>query len=288
MFVFRPANLDVGHYTYSTPFVGGGDDIEPRFEEENPLVLIDVPRVAKLSETIVMEAKLEENLPSVARLNGMKPTTLTFGASAMAPDFEISPSSAMITRTGAGQVSWEWLAKPKDVGEHLIRLQFDRSVISPRSVEYLRRARKLDPAMRISNDSVICNVQILTSLGLTAGQDAWLKAAGAVFGLVGTILGYPFWKRYLEGQSGVRMLQQPELATLLARAANASDKTVHQCLTEIKIYLDATPGLNEGKIKSFYEDYLINHRDDNPLGADRWQPEAVDAITARLKVLLNR
>jgi hypothetical protein len=33
---------------------------------------------------------------------------------------------------------------------------------------------------------------------LTAKQDAWLKAIAAVMGLIGTILGYPLFKRYFD------------------------------------------------------------------------------------------
>jgi hypothetical protein len=286
-FQLSPTNLDVEHYTYGTPFVGGGDDIEPRFEEENPLVHIDVPRVTKLSETIVIEVALEENLPSVARLNGEKPTILTYGASASAPGFEIAPSSAMITRTGTGKVDWEWLAKPKDVGEHALRLQFDRNLISSRSVEYLKQERKLDPAMRVSGDSVICSVRVLTSLGLTAGQDAWLKAVGALCGLIGTLLGYPFWKRYLEGRSDARMLQQRELSVLLARAANATSANLDQCLTEVKIYLDANPQLRQEKIELFYRDYLADHRNENLLQTSRWTPGTVDELNSRLETLIR-
>jgi len=161
-------NLDVEPFTYSTPFVGGGDDTEPKFEEENPMVYVTVPRAVTLPGTFTVEASLEQNLPSVARLNGEKFRMLNYDASLAGPNFDITPAPGMINKTAEGKVAWEWLAEPKQLGDHAIRLQFKQSVISQKSIDYLKQQKDIDPNIVITPDSVICHLTVLTSLGLTS------------------------------------------------------------------------------------------------------------------------
>ena len=51
---------------------------------------------------------------------------------------------------------------------------------------------------RFPDGTVILNISVLTPQGMTAGEWAWLQAVGALIGVIGTLLAYPFLKSRLE------------------------------------------------------------------------------------------
>jgi hypothetical protein len=117
-------------YIYATPFIGGGDDITPYDENENPLVRVTIPSRIAVSNTEAVEVQLEENIPSVGLLQGHHSTVLNYAASLASPAFDVSPSSQLILKTSDGRVAWRWLISPKKTGTHIIRLEFSKPVIT--------------------------------------------------------------------------------------------------------------------------------------------------------------
>lgn len=192
-----------GVLTYATHTIGQGYIPVPLFEEENPVVSVNMPAVIQRHETASVELSIREVIESLALMNGEYYSELTLAPSLQGPAFEISPSSEPIEKMGKGVVSWDWLIRPQEVGKHLIRLDLGEALISERSIKH--RQRQLDhgdDGLILHPDSVVGQVTVLTSLGLTATQDAWSKALGALLGVIGTVLAYPFLKQRLEGRRG--------------------------------------------------------------------------------------
>jgi hypothetical protein len=187
-------SLEVG---YETETIGGGDIMEPLNENENPVVSVRIPRNIRVSETRLVRAKLEEVIPSVGLMQGRQYSRLRFSASLSSPAFDISPSNKPVEKSDIREVSWEWLIKAKSLGDHAIQVSFDREVITQDSVDKLSR----DPRrsnVEATTKSVTAYVTVVDDLGLTARESAWLKAIAAVAAALGTVLGYPLWKRYFE------------------------------------------------------------------------------------------
>ena len=177
-------------FQYETPLVGGGDIMEPEFEEENPVVYLKVPRQMRVSGTASVTATLEQILPGI--LLGQEYVELTFAANLTSPAFAIAPTPDPIVRTGRGRLDWDWLITPKQPGEHKLRLEFDQPVISDRSIDKLRRESRLPGSVVMTRSSLVASVSVRTGLGLTATQDALSKAIGGVLALLGIVFGTRF------------------------------------------------------------------------------------------------
>src|SRR5258708_21628441 len=135
--------------------------------------------------------------------------------------FELkSPSFDISSPTHIGQ-SWKWLFQPKQVGTFLLSLE----ALTPKSDKVKwnwRIPRDVEDIIQTdSNGTLTLSIQVLTSLGLTAAQEAWLKAAGAVVGLLGTILGYPFWKRHFDGPVQRQQPIEPQDKSTHGRVKNS-------------------------------------------------------------------
>jgi hypothetical protein len=79
-------------------------------------------------------------------------------------------------------------------------LAFDREVITEESVQKINK----DPSksyIEVTPLSVTGYVTVLDDTGLTARQSAAVKAAAGIIGVLGTLLGYPLWKRYFESRA---------------------------------------------------------------------------------------
>jgi hypothetical protein len=194
---------------YETPWVGGGDDIEPEFEEENPMVFVGIPLYIRETETKIVEVKLKEFLPFQLLFRGRPYSSLKYSASLNSPAFDISPSVSPIQKTGKGFIRWEWLISPKKIGSHKLKIEFDKPVISLRSIKKINEAKEGHNFINISETSLVSPITVLNTLGLTATQDAIFKAVGAVLAILGTILGYPFWKRFISEGSFKKAGRKP-------------------------------------------------------------------------------
>jgi hypothetical protein len=196
-YIIRP--IEPGDtWDYFTPFVGGGDDIEPIFLEENPMVSVALPKVLHESETGQVSVGLEERLPSIALLQGRQYSTLSYTVTLTSPAFDITPSTSPIQKSGERRLQWEWLIYPKKSGNHKVIVEFSQEVISPRSIEWVQKHQETASHLKLSPNSVVAKVTVLTSLGLTAFQHSLFTAIGATIACIGALLGYPLWKRFLE------------------------------------------------------------------------------------------
>jgi hypothetical protein len=147
-------------------------------------------------------AALSVRLSPTMKLSEAKLVALTMGSDEAAKGLRFrlsSPSFAISGTETAGD--WEWLIHPAATGTFKLFLEpvFDGK----------KKAAKIDwiippdleKAITIeTNGTLILSIQVLTSLGLTAVQDAWLKAVGTLIGVLGTLFVYPFWKKYLESK----------------------------------------------------------------------------------------
>ena len=180
---------------YSTELIGGGDNPAPLHETENPIVYVQIPKRMRVTETKGVYVKLEEVIPSIGLMMGQENQTLTYHATLSSPSFLISPSTDPIGRSAEHTVDWEWLISPKSIGEHAVLLQFDADVFATESREKYTLEKN---GMRIGERSVESRVEVLTSLGLTAFLDSLVKVVGAILGVLGTVLMYPFWKKFIQ------------------------------------------------------------------------------------------
>src|SRR5262249_45436336 len=103
-----------------------------------------------------------------------------------------------ISKAGAGSVEWRWLLTPKKPGTHIVRLEFDKPVITEKSIKLAKELGRVPPELELKQNGLEAKVQVLTALGLTAAQDSLAKAGGSVAGFCGPLLAYPFIKRLFE------------------------------------------------------------------------------------------
>ena len=161
-----------------------GDVPDGKHKNISGTLSVRIPKAAKISETFPVQAEFQPDSKYLYRLS----TDLKLES----PSFKITSASTPGLIGFGEEFKWAWLILPEKTGRHAISLRFDPEV------EY-----KIDESRRpfdfqVSSKSIIAYVTVLTDLNLTSTQDAMMKVFGAVIGIVGTILGYPFLKRYFE------------------------------------------------------------------------------------------
>ena len=97
--------------------------------------------------------------------------------------FEVTGPSKMLVSSDGSLVQWQWLITPKAKGSHALMVDLSSYVAQ---WGYIQEVHTY-------------SIEVLNELGLSDRQDALLKALGAVLATLGTVLGYPLWKRYLDG-----------------------------------------------------------------------------------------
>jgi hypothetical protein len=199
------AGFGLAQMTIATEWEG---DLVP--DEEPPpnitTVLIRIPRRMRESDTVMARAVLQSEPQGTPAAD----VRLTYEAKLAAPAFEVTPmseSKGMVTAIHRSQLVWKWLLTPKKPGEHIVVLSFNSPVF-----QHDRVSQR--PADSIATDSDLqVPVTVLTSFGLTAYLDAWARLFGALVAVIGTILGYPFLKRYIEEGRFTRSHEIPPDAT---------------------------------------------------------------------------
>jgi hypothetical protein len=83
---------------------------------------------------------------------------------------------------------------PKDVGGTYFTVTNEGDGKSQQSLRVEGSGEPTKTYVRSSDGTAILPIQVLTIEGLTASQSAWLKAIGAILGILGTILAFPFLK----------------------------------------------------------------------------------------------
>jgi len=96
--------------------------------------------------------------------------------------------------TNPTRPEWTWLIRPKSVGSHAVSV----NIVSSNPDLYIVGDDL--PNMTVSDQGRerIFFINVVNELGLTSAQDAWIKALGAIIGVLGTALSYPIFKRYFE------------------------------------------------------------------------------------------
>lgn len=174
-FGFGIGRID-GNETISWP-VQPCEDCQLRLPANSVKVSADVPRKIRTDQTKVVTANLRSTYPSA------------FEANLDSPSFDIKPFASP-TSASVGDFGWKWLISAKKAGNHALSLTF--SDIPPTRSEVLIRSVIEEHTFQID---------VVTELGLTPKQDALVKLVAAALGLLGTILGYPFFKRHFEASS---------------------------------------------------------------------------------------
>jgi hypothetical protein len=145
---------------------------EPGFR---PVLFLRVPQNIKIYESASVSASLRWN-----------PSQGAIEAKLQSSDFKIVGAET------SKDTDWSWLISPEQPGERKLLL------LTKPPVHDLTIRDQPGSDNRISDteDGVILNIRVLTSLGLTVAQDTWARAIGAFLTLVGTIAGYKFWENW--------------------------------------------------------------------------------------------
>jgi hypothetical protein len=172
-------------------------------EDKNKIPLgrnlyVEIPRVMSISESLPVKVTCETPL----RSDEVKPADIKATAKLLSPAFEIISTNSPATSHDR-KIEWGWLIYPKHVGRHALFLGFEPSL---ESINLFLRNKSQSEGLEANTDpsfkgSMIAFVTVVDELGLTAAQFAWLRAIGAILGIIGTILAYPMWKRYFEGKT---------------------------------------------------------------------------------------
>lgn len=173
---------------------GDDDDTMQGHEDVSGTLTIRIPRTVKLSETFPIVAQFKPDSYYVYSLS----TSLKLES----PSFKIISIRTPQFIGGGEEFNWRWLTSPEKTGRHALSIRFEPEI--PYRIDEYIRSRDLE----LDSNSVIAYITVLTDLDLTATQDAILKIVGATIGILGTILGYPFLKRYFDTKNNPAGSQQ--------------------------------------------------------------------------------
>lgn len=155
--------------------------------------VISLPAEMRVNETKLVHFKLGlvPDYRIVCELDGVPKDRrmLKAQASLQSPGFDISPSSDS-SMSDTDEIDWTWLIRPKSTGEQVLRL-----VSQGQGGLNIDLQRILPTANWVeeSPHEIVAAIQVVTELGLTAREDAALKALGAVLGVFGVVMGYPIF-----------------------------------------------------------------------------------------------
>lgn len=99
--------------------------------------------------------------------------------------FDIRPDEPL-DASGRNPLSWSWTFAPRSAGVHQLQIVFDREVINQPATQVADRCD------RVTDTTMTCAVEVLTTRGLTSGQEAWAQAIGGMVGFLGAVLALPW------------------------------------------------------------------------------------------------
>jgi hypothetical protein len=115
----------------------------------------------------------------------------------------------------SASVLWHCTISPKEPGEHLLDIG-GLPIAEAGGKEHLSIADNGDKAHSsirydvLSDGTIELKIESLTANGLTAAQSAWVAMVNLLVGLIGSVLGYPFIKRYFENKANDPLAKTPE------------------------------------------------------------------------------
>ena len=111
---------------------------------------------------------------------------------------------------GEPPLNWHWALTAKSAGQHKLLLQGLPLNEFRTKLEQPSDPSQPTPVAEILSDGTLqLTILALTSLGLTARQDAILKAIQGVAGFIGVVLAYPFFKRLFDAASSKKDKNTP-------------------------------------------------------------------------------
>lgn len=140
---------------------------------------VRVPRRVRLSESKVVVATLasDQNRRSIAT---------TGDATLTSADFTIAPKGKVVA-SGAGDIQWQWVIQPHELGKHAIIVQLSPLRLSVPSIPMQ------PPVFLPQPNSISAEVEVVDAAGLSAKQREILSGCVASVTVIGTILGLPIW-----------------------------------------------------------------------------------------------
>jgi hypothetical protein len=183
--------------------------------------------IAVAGKVVVEEGKYESNL----RLEFSSSTRVsqTMNVSAWLQPDTSAPPTAYLAKLESGDLKivstnasdsasreykyqWDWLISADKTGDRALYFW-----VEPSS-ELVVRSSTADVRLGAAKNKVLLPISVLTELGLTTTQDAWAKTIGAIIGVVGTVVGFAFWKWN-------RKEKDKEDSDAIGQSAIGSDKT---------------------------------------------------------------
>lgn len=149
-------------------------------------VKLEYPLSIKVSETINVRAWLQPDATCLS----------SFAGKLESGDFKITATNSSDAASPEFKYEWDWLLSPDKPGNKALYFWVDPS--TQLTLDDAANSVTLAP----SRNKAFLPIVVTNDLGLTTTQDAWAKAIGAFLGLVGTVAGYSFLKRYLEKKKG--------------------------------------------------------------------------------------
>lgn len=201
-------------------------------------VILEAPNTIDLTQTAKVEVSIDWNFPDEHPI----PKTLpVIDVNMESPDFKISSGklegqNLPISNFGKKRQAWVWLISPEKTGDRKISLSFRSDNNQP--VPILR-------GNETKEYEVLIPITVLTELGLSSTQNAWVKAIGAILGIIGTVAGYSFWKRRTQKKNKLENILDDE------EISNDYEETWQDKLQ------DKCPLLNGGEQQSLLDAEII-------------------------------
>ncbi|QPK61936.1 hypothetical protein IVG45_13815 [Methylomonas sp. LL1] len=200
-FFLAPPVADFAKQTASTQPIGyaaSPDDLcEATQIGRDAIYKLDFQRKIKASDSprLVFSILLDPELKVMCHFNSSSPRLIKANAELRSVAFDIEPQGK-IQKEGE-TIEWVWTVKPKSAGTQSLQLVVEGSDVFSANLSRLQSLLKIGQQ---SKTEIGMDVDVRTDLGLTPTQDALFKLIGAVIGLLGTILGFPFFKAALENK----------------------------------------------------------------------------------------
>jgi len=200
IFIAPPA-ADYAEETAKTPIIGYAaspdDPCQPKQIGRDAIYKLDFQRKIKLSDSprLVFSILLDQELKAMCHFHSDSPRLIKADAELRSSAFEIQPQGK-IQKEGES-LEWIWTVKPKSAGTQSLQLAVEGSDAFTANLSRLQSLLKIGQQ---SKTEIGMDVDVRTDLGFTPTQAALFKVVGAVIGLLGTILGFPFFKAAFENK----------------------------------------------------------------------------------------
>lgn len=195
IFIAPPA-ADYAEETAKTPIIGYAaspdDPCQPEQIGRDAIYKLDFQRKIKVSDSprLVFSILLSPELKVMCPIRIIKAN-----AELRSSAFDIQPQGKI--QDSGESIEWVWTVKPKNAGAQSLQLALEGNNVFMPNFSNLQSVLKIGQQ---SKTEIGLDVDVRTDLGLTPTQDALFKVVGAVIGLLGTILGFPFFKAAFENK----------------------------------------------------------------------------------------